>query len=409
MSEFSPNTSIQGLQANYQIIARHAEGGFGITYRAERISDKHPVLIKSLRLDRMRDWKSFDLFEREARVLAQLSHPGIPKYQEFFSYDGVKAHPPSALTNAPKGWSLLLVQDFIFGKSLAEMINQRQRYTTPQAEDLLRKLLEVLSYLHGLHPPVVHRDIKPNNVIISENGTPFLVDFGAIQERLRAGENAGSTNVGSFGYMPMEQAMGKAVPASDLYALGMTLLTTVTHQDPSTLPIIEQTGKVNLNEAAPGLSPNLLAALSTMLEPIVGRRVQTAKEALATLNSEIVLTQRKLVETSTAEPQSYQPAIAQVQAPLTQSQRIQLGIFSLIMYGGMAAGVVLNIFMINSFRERELVEFSYLWVPAIIFGGVGRFAIKNTRAKNPWGVAFIVWFIAVFLLFMFFQTIWQTL
>jgi hypothetical protein len=98
-----------------------------------------------------------------------------------------------------------------------------------------------------------------------------------------------------------------------------------------------------------------------------------------------------------------------VQAPLTQSQRIQLGIFSLIMYGGMAAGVVLNIFMINSFRERELVEFSYLWVPAIIFGGVGRFAIKNMGAKNPWGVAFIVWFIAVFLLFMFFQTIWQTL
>jgi serine/threonine protein kinase len=409
MSDFVPSTIIKGLQDSYQILTRHAEGGFGITYRAERASDRHPVLIKSLRLDRMRDWKSFDLFEREAKVMSQLSHPGIPKYYEFFSYDGASAHPASALTNAPKGWSLLLVQDFIFGKSLSEVIAQKQRYTNAQAEELLRTLLDVLSYLHGLHPPVVHRDINPRNVIIAENGTPYLVDFGAIQERLRAGENVGSTNVGSFGYMPMEQAMGKAVPASDLYALGMTLASTITHQDPSTLPIEEQTGKVKLHEAAPGLSLKLLAALSAMLEPIVAKRVATANEALSLLNEPPALTPRQFTETTNAPPQTVSISAPQPEVPLTRWENIQFTIFSVFMFGGMLTGVVINMLLFNSLSETELVEFSYLWVPVIVFGWGGRFAIKNMKGKTPAIVALVAWMLAVGLLFFFFEGIFPAL
>jgi serine/threonine protein kinase len=409
MSDFAPSTIIKGLQDSYRVIARHAEGGFGITYRAARLSDQHPVLLKSLRLDRMRDWKAFDLFEREAKVMSQLSHPGIPKYHEFFSYDGASAHPSSALTEAPKGWSLLLVQDFISGKSLAEVITQQQRYTNEQAEALLRKLLSVLSYLHGLHPPVVHRDINPRNVIIAENGAPFLVDFGAIQERLRAGENAGSTSVGSFGYMPMEQAMGKAMPASDLYALGMTLVSTITHQDPSTLPIEEQTGKVNLQEAAPGLSPVLFVTLSAMLEPIIGKRIATAKGALDLLNGQPVVPPRRLIETTTSDSHAIRVNAPQTAAPLSRWESLQFSIFSVFMFGGMLAGVVLNMLLFNSLSESELVEFSYLWLPVIAFGFGGRFAIKSMKGKTPAVVALVSWMLAVGLLFFFFEGIFPAL
>jgi serine/threonine protein kinase len=405
MSEFSPDTLIRGLQDSYQIIARHAEGGFGITYRASRSSDQKPVLIKSLRLDRMRDWKSFELFEREAQVLAQLSHPNIPRYHEFFSYDGANPHAPSALSEATRGWSLILVQDFIEGKSLAALTAEKFLQTPKQAEELLRKLLGVLSYLHELLPPVVHRDINPRNVIIASSGEPFLVDFGAIQERLRAGAGMGSTNVGTFGYMPMEQAMGKSVPASDLYALGMTMLTALTHQDPSALPVDEQTGKVNLRLAAPNLSSGLFSSLSAMLEPAVGRRVASAKEALALLNGFA-----RLQELSTdASSQSPVYAPSREEAPLIGVRKLNDYIFTAILYLGVTSGFLINIILFNSLSERELVEFSYLWFPLIPLGGMGRYALRHMHDKSSWVVAIFSWMLAFAALFFFFEGIFPSL
>jgi hypothetical protein len=96
-------------------------------------------------------------------------------------------------------------------------------------------LLDVLEYLHGLDPPVIHRDIKPANIIVTADGTPRLVDFGAVQAEI-LDETGGSTIVGTAGYVSPEQLMGRAEPASDLYALGVTLVHLLTGVPPTELP-----------------------------------------------------------------------------------------------------------------------------------------------------------------------------
>jgi serine/threonine protein kinase len=202
------------------------------------------VVLKQLRLARMTDWKALELFEREARVLAALSHPGIPKLYEFFARDGESPRQPAALYSsvAPPSPSLSLViaQAYVDGRSLQTWIAEGGRWAADDAEAVLRKLLDVLQYLHTRHPPVIHRDIKPANVMLGKDGGAYLVDFGAIQERLRGSRRGGSTTVGSFGFFPQEQLLGKARPASDLYALGMTLVCALTHQQPDELPLDER-------------------------------------------------------------------------------------------------------------------------------------------------------------------------
>ena len=143
-------------------------------------------------------------------------------------------------------------------------------------EALLDSLLGVLEYLHGLHPPLVHRDINPRNVVVRPDGEPVLVDFGAIQDRLRFAGQPGSTQVGSVGYMPLEQMVESAVPASDLYALGMTVLVVHTHTPPEGLPFDAATARVELDEAGRGLPPKLLRVLGQLLAPTAEARPASA-------------------------------------------------------------------------------------------------------------------------------------
>jgi serine/threonine protein kinase len=84
----------------------------------------------------------------------------------------------------------------------------------------LRDILEVLAYLHERTPPVIHRDVTPRNIILKPDGRAALVDFGSVQAALRAAMRGVLDGRGTFGYAPMEQFVGRAGPASDLYGLG---------------------------------------------------------------------------------------------------------------------------------------------------------------------------------------------
>ena len=96
-------------------------------------------------------------------------------------------------------------------------------------------LLGVLGYLHTLNPPVVHRDIKPDNVIRGEDGRLWVVDFGAVRD-FSTTMGGGSTVVGTYGYMAPEQFRGQAIPASDIYAVAATMLHLMTGRSPHELP-----------------------------------------------------------------------------------------------------------------------------------------------------------------------------
>ena len=278
--------TITSPTSRYLVQGERGRGGFGIAWRATRQTDGHAVVLKELRLDRLADWKAMQLFERDARVMSELSHRGIPNYIEFFGLDEHGAPFEIAGAEPRESFTTVLVQDFIVGQNLEERRRENRRYTPEEIEGLLVSMLEVLTYLHDLNPPVVHRDISPKNIVRSADGGFFLVDFGAIQDRLRSGTMLGSTNVGTFGFIPPEQAMGHTKPASDLFALAMTVLVAGTGRTPEELPLDESTGKVSQQALPSNWRPQLVAALDKMLEPVVGNRVASAREALQLLRQE---------------------------------------------------------------------------------------------------------------------------
>ncbi|CBJ26153.1 protein kinase domain [Ectocarpus siliculosus] len=162
----------------------------------------------------MKNWKQLDLFQREAKVLKGLRHPGIPRYLDCFEEESEE-----------RGKTFLLVQQLAPGRTLEQMVEDGWRPTEAEVRRIAERVLEILVYLHGLRPAIVHRDLKPENIVIeggSSGGRVFLVDFGGVQGAVT--DKPSSTVIGTYGYMSPEQFRGEAVAESDLYALGGTVL-----------------------------------------------------------------------------------------------------------------------------------------------------------------------------------------
>ena len=227
-------------------------GGQGTSYLAEDTETGDRVVVKRLAVEALEDWKSIELFERAIEVLERLDHPAIPAYVDAF--DG------SEFGEATGG--LYFVREFVAGESLQDAVDAGERMTEAEVREVADELFDILVYLHGRDPPVVHRDIKPGNIIRRPNGSLALVDFGAVQEKV-LDESGGSTVVGTAGYVPPEQLGGQASPASDLYAVGATLVHLLTHKRPSDLPVERMTiqfrGHADISEAFAEFLDRLLA------------------------------------------------------------------------------------------------------------------------------------------------------
>ncbi len=183
MKPFNQSNNI--VAQKYQIINTLGEGGSGITYLAQDLQNNKIVALKALSLHRMTDWKAIELFEREAKILAQLNHPAIPDYLEYFDDD----------TNGEKHF--YIAQQLAPGKSLAKLVEENWRTNEQQIKNIAKQILEILIYLHSLTPSVTHRDIKPQNIIY-DNKKVFLVDFGAVQDTYYSTFMRGSTVVGNL-------------------------------------------------------------------------------------------------------------------------------------------------------------------------------------------------------------------
>ena len=257
----------------YQILDILGQGGVGITYRALDIETNRIVAIKALSLKRAKDWKAIELFDREAKILAQLEHPAIPKYIDSFQVD-------SEIDR-----QYYIIQTLAEGESLFDAVGSGWKPTIDEARDIATQILEILTYLHDLHPPVIHRDIKPQNLIRNTDGKIYLVDFGAVQDTFYT-ITGGSTVVGTYGYMAPEQFRGQAYLSTDLYGLGTTLLYLLTGTDPAVLP--QQKLKINFSEFV-SLPADFSNWLDRLLEPEPNRRFETARLALDVLNGRSIL------------------------------------------------------------------------------------------------------------------------
>jgi tRNA A-37 threonylcarbamoyl transferase component Bud32 len=250
----------------YAIVRLLGEGAQAATFEAVDKKEGRPVAIKRFRVRGAKSWKEVELAEREARVLSGLTHPGLPKYVEHFEENG----------------ELFLVTERIEGESLAATRRRGAGLGEADVVAFLRDAAAILDYLHGRAPPLVHRDIKPSNVIRRPDGRFVLIDFGAVRDKMKP--EGGSTVVGTFGYMAPEQFQGRAMPASDVYAVGATALVMLTGREPEDLPHKGLAIDVAAS-APPTTSPALVRALEAMLEPDPDRRASRIGPLVESLRS----------------------------------------------------------------------------------------------------------------------------
>jgi hypothetical protein len=333
------------IQARYKIMDVLGRGGSGITYRAEDAFTGRQVALKELSLRGLSDWKKLELFEREARVLEDLNHPAIPQYVDYFQVDTADNR------------QFYIAQEIAEGQSLAELVAAGDRFSESEVERIAAEVLEVLQYLHGLNPPIVHRDIKPQNLIRGTDGRIYLVDFGAVQMAYREATAFGSTVVGTYGYMAPEQFRGQAYPATDLYGLGATLLNLLTHQNPGDLP--QQRLRIDFRSAI-NVSPRFADWLDGLLEPLIEDRFQSAAAALDALTQPLTTRRRTVIRDGEPGLVRHQPSGSKVK--LSRSRRrlsIEIPPTGL---RGEAAGIAFFALVWNGFM--------LMWTSAAVFGGV---------------------------------------
>lgn len=266
-----PSTQGKIIRDRYRLAAVLGRGGSGITYRAKDLQKQCWVALKRVSLRQLKTWKDLDLLDRESNVLKNLNHPAIPRYLDSFTLEN----------NRDKAF--YLVQELAPGRSLYSWIENGWNPTEQEVIAIAKDVLGILTYLQSLTPPIIHRDIKPQNILRDRNGNIYLVDFGSVQDTYRHTVTGGSTVVGTFGYMAPEQFRGQACLATDLYGLGATLIYLLTRKDPADLP--ERKLTIDFR-AAIKVDSFLGRWLDGMIAPTLDCRLTSASEALSALNRE---------------------------------------------------------------------------------------------------------------------------
>ncbi|GAB4469865.1 MAG: hypothetical protein OHK0037_28280 [Elainellaceae cyanobacterium] len=303
------------LGGRYRIITILGAGGFGQTYLAEDEQQARRCVVKQFKpvsQDLRLLMVARRLFDTEVETLRRLGqHDQIPELYDSFQ----------------DGEEFYLVQEFIEGHALSEEFASGQRLSEPEAIALLQDVLGVLGFVH--QNQVIHRDIKPANLIRRKaDGKLVLIDFGAVKEIQTqltgiSGQTEVTVGIGTQGYTPSEQLMGRPRYCSDLYALGMTVVQAVTGsppsqlmEDPETLDIIWQ----HLAEISPGLK----LILDHLVRYDFSQRYQSVAEVQHAL-AQLAELPTDLIEAPTS---LLPPAVAfrtQPLPPLSWRDRLRMG------------------------------------------------------------------------------------
>lgn len=249
------------LADRYELEEIIGEGANATTYLATDRETDRRCAVKELRIAEAESFEVIRLFEREASVLEQLGHPGIPGYFDEFRLED------------DRGVALCIVQEYVDGSTLEEALSER-RWAEPEILELLASILEIADYLHDRSPPVVHRDIKPENVILTGDDDPALVDFGSVRAAVRP-DGEGRTITGTVGYMAPEQFAAHAEPATDIYGVAATGVHLLTGRPPSEM--LDQTNRLDWEPYAETSEPTA-AVLHAMLARDPEERPQDAGE-----------------------------------------------------------------------------------------------------------------------------------
>jgi hypothetical protein len=254
----------QILNNRYRIVRLIGQGGFGAVYRAWDLSLKQPCALKE-NLDASPEAQR--QFEREATLLAGLRHPNLPRVTDYFFLPGQGQY---------------LVMDFIDGYSLVEAVKQNSGpLPESRALDWIEQVCNALTYLHSQKPPIIHRDIKPQNILITPAGQVMLVDFGISKIYDPVLSTTGGARGVTPGFSPPEQyGRARTDPRSDLYALSATLYYLLTaHEPPDAIErMVHNAPLTPPIQYNPVISPAVDRTILRALETDSQRRFPSIKE-----------------------------------------------------------------------------------------------------------------------------------
>lgn len=251
----------------YRVERQIGRGGTGAVYLAYHTRLQKYVVIKQIHCGYSGDLA----LRREADILKKLHHPYLPQVYDFLQY----------------GTDVYTVIDYIPGQDLETLMAQNPALPEKTLVRWLRQLLEVLDYLHGQNPPIIHSDIKPGNVILTPQGSICLIDFNISLVGMQAGKVAGYT---SYYAAPEQSRLAQTMihggtsrirldPRTDLYSLGATFYALITGAPPGQYRPV-----VPLKQVAAGrYTPDFLAILDKAMDPMPERRYASAKKMLAAL------------------------------------------------------------------------------------------------------------------------------
>ncbi|MDJ0714094.1 MAG: serine/threonine-protein kinase [Prochloraceae cyanobacterium] len=287
--------NIKIVGGNFKIIKPLGCGSFGNTYLAEDLRQfRHQCVVKQLKFISW-EQKTFDLlkklFKREAKALYELgrNHDQIPSLLAYFE----------------EKRQFYLVQEFISGYDLTQELTPGKQLPESQVIQLLKDILKPLAFLH--QKKIIHRDIKPSNLMRrKQDGKIILIDFGAIKQLAvtQLDDNSGLSTIGTIigtpGYMPNEQAAGKAKLSSDVYAVGIIAIQALTGLRPQDLDRDRHTGELRWSDRVQ-MNPKLKSILEKMVLKDWLYRYKSASEVLAALrqfNIDTPLLNRKVILTT---------------------------------------------------------------------------------------------------------------
>jgi serine/threonine protein kinase len=281
------------LQGRYSIIATVGEGGMSFVYKAiDRQYKNRLVAIKEMSLSHYQSpakrRKAEELFHREAEILSHLSHPHLPQVYDFFNENGRS----------------YLVMEFIKGKTLGQLLTESTTPWLPTEKvlDYAFQLCDALSYLHQQTPPIIFRDLKPANVIVTTQGRVYLIDFG-IARIFKQGLDHDTQNFGTPGFAsPEHYGKGQTGPWSDLYSLGATLHYCLTGKDP-------RSNTPTLFDFLPAYhhNPQVPLDLSNLIQRLVATKGDQRPPDAKTVQHELLSIQKQLsnpTASSTASPKA---------------------------------------------------------------------------------------------------------
>ncbi len=264
------------LALKYRYTELLGEGANGKTWKARNLKNGQMCAIKALKLSQSENFKSFDLFKREAAVLGSVHIQGVPQFYE-------------SIISDEAGGECYIVQEFIDAPSIQSYLDEGRIFTEDETLRLILRVAEILKAMHTVYtPPIIHRDIKPSNILceMPENSAsdvrlnPYLIDFGAVANPQN--KSGSSTIAGTYGYMAPEQMMGECETQSDFYALGATALHMLTGKAPIDLEadVFDLQFEQALDNYAPETSKNMRELLGMMLQSERTKRPPNADDLM---------------------------------------------------------------------------------------------------------------------------------